>query len=174
MALVVFLRGINVGGHRRVRPSLLARELTRFDVVNVGSAGTLVVRRPVSRAALRAELVRPLPFDAHVMICDGREILDLTSRDPFARRRSNRMIIPFASILTRQPRRSPRLPTMLPATGRWSVQVIARRGRFLLGVHRREMKAIGYLGQLDEVFGTTATTRSWSTMLAVRTVLEGN
>jgi len=46
MALVVFLRGVNVGGHRTFRPSLLANELSDFDVVNVGAAGTFVVRNP--------------------------------------------------------------------------------------------------------------------------------
>ena len=56
MARVVFLRGITVGGHRRLRPSDLARELAAYDVVNVGAAGTLVVRKPVSTARLLAEL----------------------------------------------------------------------------------------------------------------------
>jgi hypothetical protein len=28
---------VNVGGHRRFRPSLVAKELRRFDVVNVGA-----------------------------------------------------------------------------------------------------------------------------------------
>jgi hypothetical protein len=50
MALVVFLRGVNVGGHRTFRPSLLARELGPYDAVNVGSAGTFVVFRPGPRA----------------------------------------------------------------------------------------------------------------------------
>ena len=39
MALVVFLRGINVGGHRTLRPSRLAQQLSRFDAVNIGAAG---------------------------------------------------------------------------------------------------------------------------------------
>ena len=42
-ALVVFLRGVNVGGHRTFRPSVVAKELRKFDVVNVGAAGTFVV-----------------------------------------------------------------------------------------------------------------------------------
>jgi hypothetical protein len=60
MALVVLLKGINVGGHRIFRPSILADELKRFDVVNVGAAGTFVVRRTVSRTKLREELIRRL------------------------------------------------------------------------------------------------------------------
>ncbi len=56
MAVVVFLRGVNVGGHRTFRPSLLAKELHDYDVVNVGAAGTFVVRKPGrSQAALRAK-----------------------------------------------------------------------------------------------------------------------
>lgn len=52
MALVAFLKGINVGGHRRFRPSALARELEHLEVVNVGAAGTFVVRRTVDNAQL--------------------------------------------------------------------------------------------------------------------------
>src|SRR5437016_10142347 len=75
MALVVFLRGINVGGHRRVRPSILARELSDYDVLNIGAAGTFVVRKPGPRAKFRAELLRKLPFEAEVVLCDGRDLI---------------------------------------------------------------------------------------------------
>ena len=64
MALVVFLRGVNVGGHRRFRPSVLARELSEYDVVNVGAAGTFIVRKPRSRTKFRAALLHKLPFEA--------------------------------------------------------------------------------------------------------------
>jgi hypothetical protein len=71
MALIVFLRGINVGGHRTFRPSVLARDLAAYDVANVGAAGTLVVRKPVSRTKFLAELRRKLPFEAAVSFCDA-------------------------------------------------------------------------------------------------------
>jgi hypothetical protein len=63
MALVVFIRGVNVGGRRTIRPSVLARGLSDYSVVNVGAAGTFVVRKPCSRAKFRATL---LPFKAEV------------------------------------------------------------------------------------------------------------
>ena len=50
MALIVFRRGINVGGHRTFRPSMLARDVAAYDVVNVGAAGALVFRN-LARAA---------------------------------------------------------------------------------------------------------------------------
>ena len=75
MALVVFLRGVNVGGHRRFRPSLFAKELSHYQVVNVGAAGTFVVRRPGSRAKFRTALLQKLPFDTHVVVCAGRDLI---------------------------------------------------------------------------------------------------
>ena len=50
VALVVLLRGINVGGHRTFRPTKLAEQLKHLDAVNIGAAGTFVIRRPVTRA----------------------------------------------------------------------------------------------------------------------------
>ena len=47
MALVVFLRGVNVGGHRSFRPTTLAEQLKHLDAVNIGAAGTFVIRQPI-------------------------------------------------------------------------------------------------------------------------------
>ena len=69
MALVVFLRGINVGGHRTFRPKALAEQLEHLNAVNIGAAGTFVIRQPVTQAQLRAEFVRRLPFDTKIVIC---------------------------------------------------------------------------------------------------------
>ena len=84
MALVVFLRGVNVGGHKTLRPSLVANQMSDFDVVNVGAAGTFVVRKRISQAKLRAELLRWLPFEVEVVIVKGDDVLDLASGNPFA------------------------------------------------------------------------------------------
>ena len=59
-ALVVLLRGVNVGGHRTFSPSALARSLSAYDVVNIGAAGTFVVRKPGAVSRFRADLCREL------------------------------------------------------------------------------------------------------------------
>jgi len=64
MAAVVFLRGVNVGGHRTFRPTVLARELSDYEVVNIGATGTFVIWKPGCVARFRAELLRKLPFEA--------------------------------------------------------------------------------------------------------------
>jgi uncharacterized protein (DUF1697 family) len=45
--------------------------------------------------------------------------------------------------------------------------------RFVMGVYRRHMKTIGYLGQLDKLFGVPATTRNWNTIMAIVRIMKG-
>jgi uncharacterized protein (DUF1697 family) len=172
MALVVFLRGVNVGGHRTFRPSVLARDLSRYDVVNVGAAGTFVVRKPGPRAAFRAELVGRLPFDTTIVICDGREVIQLAADNPFGAKPTRPNVVRFVSVLPRAGVKSAH-PITLPSRGPWLVRIIGSRGRFVFGMYRRHMKTIGYLGQIDKLFGAPATTRNWNTMLAVVRILTG-
>jgi len=167
VALVVLLRGVNVGGHRNFRPTLLARELDHLDAVNIGAAGTFVIRRPIGRTKLRAEISRRLPFEAEIVICDGREILGLMSLEPFADEPDRPELSRFVSVLSRKPRKAPATPMRLPDDGEWLVKILAREGRFVFGLYRRHMKTIGYLGKVDGLFGVPATTRSWNTVTAI-------
>jgi uncharacterized protein (DUF1697 family) len=171
VALVVLLRGVNVGGHRTFRPSVLAGQLKHLDAINIGAAGTFVIRQPVSRAELRTELARRLPFDADVMICEGREIVRLMSHDHFAGQHVQPDIVRFVSVLSQRPRSTPSMPMCFPASGRWLLKVLALDKQFVFGVYRRHMKAIGYLGSLDRIFGAPATTRNWNTIQAICKVL---
>jgi uncharacterized protein (DUF1697 family) len=172
MALVVFIRGINVGGHRTFRPSVLARELSDYGVVNVGAAGTFVVHKPGSRAIFRAGLLDKLPFKAEVVLCDGRDLIRLEMDNPFAAEPSRPDIVRFVSIMSRAGGLRATLPISFPADGEWFVRVIGRNGQFVFGVYRRHMKTIGYLGRIDKLFGVPATTRNWNTILAVVRILK--
>jgi uncharacterized protein (DUF1697 family) len=171
MALVVLLRGVNVGGHRTFRPSVMAKALS-FDAVSIGAAGTFVIRKPVPRMKIRAEISRLLPFDADIMICDGSEILQLALLDPFAGQPSGPAILQFAGVMAKR-RHLPAVPLIMPPAGAWSLKIIGVHGRIVLGVCRREMKAIAYLGQLEKIVGVPVTTRSWNTMLTIARTLRG-
>ncbi len=171
MALVVFLRGVNVGGHRTFRPSLLAQELEHVDAVNIGAAGTFVIRRPCTPAQLRSELARRLPFVTEIMICQGREIVRLVSESPFADEPVRPDVVHFVSVLSKSPRSASTTPISFPASGTWLMKILGRDGRFVFGLYRRHMKAIGYLGKIDQLFGVPATTRNWNTFTAIAKVL---
>jgi uncharacterized protein (DUF1697 family) len=172
MALVVFLRGVNVGGHRRFRPSILAQELSRYDVLNVGAAGTFVVRKPGSRAKFRTALLRKLPFEAEIMLCEGRDLMRLEMENPFGTQPSPPDVVRFVSILSKAGGVRASLPVTFPADGEWLVRVIASEGQFVFGAYRRHMKTIGYLGQIDKLYGVPATTRNWNTIIAIIRMLK--
>jgi len=174
VALVVFFRGINVGGHRAFRPSVLAKELRIYDAVNVGAAGTLVVRKPGVRAKFLAELRSRLPFEATIAVCDGRDLIRLEAENPFGTEPQGADVVQFVSILSAAGRRGVSLPITLPEGGEWLVRITGAKNRLLYGVHRRHMKTIGCLGQIDIIFGAPATTRSWKTILSVLRILKGS
>src|SRR5256885_7480906 len=140
MALVVFLRGVNVGGYRTFRPSILARELRDYDVVNVGAAGTFVVRKPGSRAKFRAALLRKLPFETEVVLCNGRDLIRLETENPFGTEPSRPDVVRFVSILSKPGRVRASIPITLPPSGKWFLRVIASQDRFVFGVRSEERR----------------------------------
>ena len=172
-ALVVFLRGVNVGGHRTFRPSILAKELSRYDVVNIGAAGTFVVRKPGPKTKFRAELLRKLPFDTHVALCNGRDLLRLEQGHSFGAEPAGPGVVRFLTVLTKGGRGVAPGAVVLPSQGEWLVRVVGSQKQFVFGEYRRHLKTIGYLGQLDKLFGVPATTRSWNTVLRILSILKG-
>jgi len=153
---------------------MLARELSGYDVVNVGAAGTLVVRKPGSRAKFLAELRRKLPFKAEVAFCDDNDLIRLETEDPFGAEPSRPDVVRFVSILSKASRNKVSLPIAIPQRGDWFVRIIGSRNRLVFGVYRRHMKTIGYLGQIDELFGAPVTTRSWTTICSVLRILKAD
>jgi uncharacterized protein (DUF1697 family) len=172
VALVVLLRGVNVGGHRTFRPKLLAEQLKHLDAVNIGAAGTFVVRRSVTRAQLRADIACRLPFTAEIMICEGRDIVRLQSGRYFSGQSAQPDVVRFVSVLSKVSRSKPSMPLTLPSTGQWLLKILATEGRFVLGMYRRHMKVISYLGKIDQHFGVPVTTRNWNTITAIAKVLN--
>jgi len=150
---------------------VLARELAIYDAVNVGAAGTLVIRKPGVRAKFLAELRRRLPFDATIACCDGRDLIRLERDNPFAAEPTRSDVVQFVSILSKAGRRRVPLPIALPEGGEWLVRILGATSRLVYGVYRRRMKTIGYLGQIDRLFAAPATTRSWTTILSVLRIL---
>lgn len=171
MALVVFLRGVNVGGHRTFRPTKLAEELKHLGAVNIGAAGTLVLRKPMTQVQARAAVARKLPFAAVIVVCQGRDIASLISKDPFEGQSAQPGIVRFVSVLSGRPRVTPSTPIQFPPSGQWLMKIFARRNRFVFGMYRRHMKVIGFLGGLDRIYGVPVTTRNWNTISAIVKVL---
>ena len=143
------------------------------EVVNVGAAGTFVVRKAVSQAKLRAELNRRLPFKAELMICPGGDLQNLVWTDPFAGQPSPKGAKRFVTILAKRPRTLPRLPILRPDGGAWQVKVVGVTGKFAVSLWRRLGRSIVYPNEVvEKALGVPATTRNWSTIEAIRDILE--
>jgi uncharacterized protein (DUF1697 family) len=172
MHWVVFLRAVNVGGANRCRPELIAKELAKFGVVNIGAVGTFVVREDVSESALRAAIAKKLPFKCEIMICPARDLIKLASKNPFSRQPSGPDITRFVSVLAKRLGAPPPLPLSLPSDDDWLLKIIAIENRFVLGLYRRQMKAISYLGRIEKQLGVPVTTRNWNTIEKVVKMLR--
>jgi uncharacterized protein (DUF1697 family) len=172
MSSVVFLRGINVGGANLCKPAALAKQLSKFDIVNIGAVGTFVVREKVSDSTLRAAIAKKLPFKCEIMICPAKAILDVARKDPFSNQPSGPEITRFMSVLHKRPKNLPPLPLCLPSPDDCLLKIVAMPSQFVLGIYRREMKAIGYLGKIEKILGVAATTRSWTTIEKVVKILQ--
>ena len=174
MRWVVFLRGVNVGKANRCQPAMIASQLSRFGVINIGAVGTFVVRKDVSESALRAAMAKHLPFKCEIVICPARDIIKLAAKDPFSGQPSGEKITRFVSVLAKSlPVPLPlNLPHCLPSPDDWLLKITGIQDRFVLGVYRREMKAIGYLGKIEKLLGVPATTRSWNTIAKIAKILS--
>lgn len=175
MSSVVFLRAVNVGRTNRCQPAAIAKQLSRFRVVNIGAVGTFVVREDVSESVLRAGIAKKLSFKCEIMIVPAKAIVDLSKRDPFAGQPSGPEITRFVNVLQKPLNSS--LVTRhsslsLPSDKDWLLKIIAIEDRFVLGLYRREMKAISYLGKIEKLLGVPATTRNWNTMEKIATILR--
>ena len=174
MSSVVFLRAVNVGGANLCRPALLAKQLSRFGVVNIGAVGTFVVRENVSESVLRNAVAKKLPFKCEMMIVPAPDVIRLASKDPFAQEPSGENITRFVNVLAKRVRTPPALPLSLPSDDDWLLKIIAIQDRFVLGLYRRQMKAISYLGKVEKLLGVPATTRNWNTIEKVVKILGTN
>ena len=174
MKWVVFLRAVNVGGANRCQPALLAKQLSKFGVINIGAVGTFVVRKDASESTLRAAIAKKLPFKCEIMICPARDIIKLASKDPFARQPAGPDITRFVNILAKRLPSPPPLPVSLPSDDDWVLRIIGIEDRFVLGLYRRQMKAISYLGKIEKLLGVPATNRNWNTIEKVAKILKHN
>jgi uncharacterized protein (DUF1697 family) len=173
MSLIVFVRGVNVGGHKAFRPSEVAKALADLDVANVGAAGTFVIRKRVGAAAVQAEFRRRLPFAAELMICQARDVLELAAAAPFGERPVADGVTRYVSVLANRPRAVPPLPIEKPAGPDWQVKVIAIDDRFALSLHRRLGRTLVYPNEVvEKSLGVSATTRNWNTISAVCKLLK--
>ena len=165
MAHVVFLRAANVGGKNVFRPAQLAAALKHLDVVNVGAAGTFVVRAPAPAARIRQEFRARLPLELAMVVVPAREVLALVRARPFDGVVFSKELRGWVAVLHGRATFRPALPISAPAAKDWSVRLDRVSGRFALGLWRRQASGFVFPGHVVETaLGPPATMRWWETL----------
>src|SRR5262249_53704533 len=123
---------------------------------------------------MAVQLAKDFGIKCEIMICSAKQIVDLAKKDVFKRQPGGPEITRFVSVLAKRPRTLPALPYSLPSKEDWLFKIIEIQDRFVLGLYRRQMKAIGYLGKIEKLLGVPATTRNWNTIEKIVNILESN
>jgi uncharacterized protein (DUF1697 family) len=172
VAHAVFLRAANVGGTKVFRPAQVASALKRLDVVNIGAAGTFVVRSGASATEVRKAFEAALPHTFVMAVRPGREVLALVARAPFKKLAFSKDHRAWVAVLTGKPTRPIALPHITPTEGEWLVRCDALDGAFALGQWRRHpTKFVIPANTIEKVIGVLVTVRWWETMEKVAKAL---
>ncbi len=173
MALVVFFRAVNVGGYQKFQPGVLAREMAEFGIVNIGAAGTYVVRAEISESKLRKEILSRMPFKPELIICPGAEVEKIACDDCWPKAPAGKDIQRFVSAMTSAPSTKSVLPLEKPEGAVWEVKVVAVVNQFALTYRRPGPKGIYPNAIVEKAVGLPATTRGWNTIEAICKKLAG-
>jgi uncharacterized protein (DUF1697 family) len=164
VALIVFLRAVNVGKTNRMSVAELAKSI---DAVNIGAAGTLVVTRAIAATALRREIQERVPFAVEMAIEKGSNVLALVKEAPFSDEKCDRR---FVTVMLEAPKQKPRLPIDEPP-GDWQVRIVAIRGRCVLSLFRRRERLLYPNQVIEKRWGVRSTTRDFATLEKAAAIL---
>ncbi len=174
-----FLRGINVGGHRRVKMDDLKRAFESLGFQRVQTllaSGNIVFEsRPTSASVLiqriKAKLKKIFGFEIGVLIRSTRELQRLHRAQPFRGITVTPQTRLFVTFLSEQPASRLRLP------------YVSQGGDFkILRATKSEVCSVltitnlrggmQFMAILDKEFGRAITTRSWSTITRILIAAE--
>jgi uncharacterized protein (DUF1697 family) len=173
VASVVFLRAANVGGTNVFRPAQLVAALKRLDVVNIGAAGTFVVRSSASVADIRRALLDEMPFVPTMAVRPGRDVIALVRSRPFKGVAFSKDLRGWVGVMTGAPKLKPTLPLATPGGASWYLRVDEIRGLVALGLQRRHPdRPVNTAKSLEAALGVPVTVRWWETIEKIVKILE--
>jgi uncharacterized protein (DUF1697 family) len=172
VALIVLLRGVNVGG-RTLRPTELVRELSDLDIGSIGAAGTFVVRARTTPAELRRRILEFLPFDAEIMLLNPKQLTALLELNPAGEVPPGDGVRRFLSVSTQPLRGKGALHVYLPGRNAWQVVLTGVAENCAFGYRRTLGERMLYPNEaMEKLFGLPFTTRWWETMELVQSKIS--
>ena len=169
---IAFLRGINVGGHKRVGMDGLRKAVEALGFQNVetllASGNLLFTTRATGGRALAAAIERRIQrrfgLEVSVILRTRHDLQKLLDADPFKNIRVTPRARLFVTFLSEKPRTTLKIPYQSPDK---SFRIFRRIGRDLCSVLTlgpQWSKNLRQMDILEKEFGKKITTRSWSTV----------
>lgn len=174
---VVLLRGINVGGHKKVPMARLREVLTEAGYSGVKTllaSGNVVLESPEETVShletkISTLLEAAFGFTIPVLIRTRAEMLKLIQEDPFRDIEVHKDIRLYVTFLRNEPKTPIEAPWVSPDR---SYRVLAVKDRVLLSVlDVSVVKTVDAMDDQGKSLGKDITTRNWNTVLKIGNLL---
>ena len=171
MIYIALLRGINVGGHKLIKMSELARIFTDAGLKNVrtyiASGNVIFESRSADKAALTKKIEKALRqslgYEVTVVLRTLSELKGIVTRNPFKRFEASKDVMLCVVFLADEPKTKLKLP-LVSLTD--NLEVFEVSDRTACVVSRR--KTNGWFGFpnnfVEKQFSVAGTTRQWSSV----------
>lgn len=172
MRYITFLRGINVGGNKRVGMAELAECYSKLGLTDVKAAiqtGNVAfesseANQPKLKQEIKKAIFSRFGFDVEIAIVSLDEMKALVAKEPFAGTESQGDIKSYVTFLTENPGRNPAIPLF---SKKKDVEIISRSGIAVFSL--AYAVGDGHYGFpnsfVEKEFAVKATSRYWSTVL---------
>lgn len=166
-----FLRGINVGGHKRIKMADLKAAFTAqgfTDVKTLLASGNVRFAAAETDAAAVAESIRQrlqqaFGYEIGVLVRTLAELQRLAAADPFAGVAVTPQTRLYVTFLPARPHGAPTLPDLPADSGFSIVRATAREVCSVLTLSPTS-GTLDLMAALEKEFGPTITTRTWNTV----------
>jgi uncharacterized protein (DUF1697 family) len=169
---VVFLRGVNVGGHNLVKTSDICRRLASrgfSDVKGYKQSGNIIFETEDAdcariTAGIRRELSVLLEKDVDVFLRTMSQVRAMVRLDPFRDVKPGDVKM-FVTFLSGEPPANLRVPLKSPGG---DAEIILVRGREAFGLgHLKNGRYGESYGKIEARLGGAVTTRNWNTIKGI-------
>ncbi len=170
-----FLRGINVGGQRRVTMNRLCKVFESLGFMNVKTllaSGNVLFesqRANTGRLVRRIEvrLKKTFGHDSYVIVRPLEELRDLVASNPFKGIRVTPWTRLFVTFLPEEPRTTLKIPYRSPDKSFRIIRLRDREVCSVLTLGPQWAKNLRQMNVLEKEFGKKVTTRTWNTVVRV-------
>lgn len=166
-----FLRGINVGGNKKVPMAELKSMLEKMGFKNVKTilaSGNVIFDSVKSNATLLSEAIEKklketFGFEARTLVYDFRDIEKMIALDPFKGIKVTEDVRLYVTLLAQKPDSKLKAPHVSPDS---SFRILKVTGIAIFSVLSvKDSRTVDAMSIIEKEFGKDVTTRNWNTML---------